>query len=81
MLETVAVDSGMLKRLETMPTRKELMAKIALLLRAVPQRLARTLKAVPERVARSVRAVADADEDKAKLVADLVQPKPAPTEP
>ena len=72
MIEGQAFGHEMIKRLESMPTRKELMAKVAGLLKQVPMRVALAIKAVPSKLSRSVKALADAEEaDRTKLVGDV----------
>ena len=71
-IEGQAFGHEMMKRLESMPTRKELMAKVAGLLKQVPMRVALAIKAVPSKLSRSVKALADAEEaDRTKLVGDV----------
>ncbi|KAK2078580.1 hypothetical protein QBZ16_003420 [Prototheca wickerhamii] len=71
-IEGQAFGHEMMKRLESMPTRKELMAKVAGLLKQVPMRVALAIKAVPSKLSRSVKALADAEEaDRTKLLGDV----------
>jgi large subunit ribosomal protein L10 len=64
-------------RLEKLPTKLQLIAKIANLLNQVPTKLAVSIKQVPTKVALGVKALADADEDKAKIVGDVCKPEAA----
>ena len=57
--------------LEKMPTKAELMQKIAVLIKRVPTKLALAINAVPRKVAFGVKALADGDDDKTKLVGDV----------
>ena len=54
-----------------MPTKQELMQKIAVLIKRVPTKLAVSINAVPRKVALGVKALADGDDDKTKLVGDV----------
>lgn len=64
------------KKLEKLPTKKELYATIARLIKQVPTKVAVSIKQVPTKLAYGVKALADADEDTSKLVGDVL-PKPA----
>ena len=57
--------------LKNMPTKAELMQKIAILIKRVPTKLALSIKAVPRKVAFGVKALADGDDDKTKVVGDV----------
>lgn len=60
------------KKLKDLPTKKELMAKIAMLINKVPTKLAVAIDAVPRKVAIAVKRVSEIDEDKSKSVAEFV---------
>ncbi|GAB4820656.1 hypothetical protein N2152v2_007702 [Parachlorella kessleri] len=64
------------KRLEKLPTKKQLIATIARLIQQVPTKVAVAIKQVPTKVAYGVKALADAEEDKSLVVGDVL-PKPA----
>lgn len=57
--------------LKNMPTKAELLQKIAVLIKRVPTKLAVSINAVPRKVALGVKALADGDDDKTKLVGDV----------
>ena len=64
-----------IKRLESMPTKTELMATIARLLNQLPTKVAVSVKQVPTKLAYGVKAIADADDNKEAIVGDVL-PKP-----
>jgi large subunit ribosomal protein L10 len=57
--------------LKNMPTKAELMQKVAVLIKRVPTKLALAVKAVPRKVAYGVKALADGDDDTTKTVGDV----------
>ena len=61
-----------LKRLEKMPTKKELIATIARLLNQLPTKVAVGVKQVPTKLAFGVKALADADDNKGAVVGDVL---------
>ncbi len=65
------LDGTEARKLATMPTKQELMQKIAVLIKRVPTKLAVSINAVPRKVALGVKALADGDDDKTKLVGDV----------
>lgn len=65
------LDGEEARKLATMPTKQELMQKIAVLIKKVPTKLAVSINAVPRKVALGVKALADGDDDKTKLVGDV----------
>ena len=65
------LDGTEAKKLATMPTKQELMQRIAVLIKKVPTKLAVSINAVPRKVALGVKALADGDDDKTKLVGDV----------
>lgn len=67
-----ALTEADLKRLEKMPTKKELIATIARLLNQVPTKVAVGVKQVPSKLAFGVRALADADDNKDAVVGDVL---------
>jgi len=64
-----------IKRLESMPTKTELIATIARLLNQLPTKVAIGVKQVPTKLAYGVKALADADDNKDAVVGDVL-PKP-----
>lgn len=64
-----------IKRLESMPTKTELIATIARLLNQLPTKVAVSVKQVPTKLAYGVKALADADENKDAVVGDVCKPK------
>lgn len=65
------LDGKEAKKLSTMPTKAELMQRIAILIKKVPTKVALAINAVPRKVAFGVKALADGDDDKTKLVGDV----------
>jgi large subunit ribosomal protein L10 len=65
------LDGKEAKKLATMPTKQELMQRIAVMIKKVPTKLAVSINAVPRKVALGVKALADGDDDKTKLVGDV----------
>ena len=72
-----ALDAAEIKRLEKLPTKKELIATIARLIQQVPTKVAVSIKQVPTKVALGVKALADADDNKEALVGDVCKPQAA----
>lgn len=64
------------KRLEKLPTKQQLIATIARLIKQVPTKVAVGIRMVPNKVAYGIKALADAEEDKSLIVGDVL-PKPA----
>lgn len=64
-------------QLEKLPTKQELMATVARLIKQVPTKVAIGIKQVPTKLAYGVKAMADADDNKEALVADVCKSKPA----
>lgn len=65
------------KRCENLPTKKQLQATIARLLKQPATRIASGVKAVPRKLAYGIKALSELDEDKSKLVGDVAKPKAA----
>lgn len=65
------------RKLEKMPTKQELIATIARLIKQVPTKVAIGIKQVPTKVAYGIKAMADADDNKEALVGDVCKPKAA----
>jgi large subunit ribosomal protein L10 len=65
------------KKLEGLPTKKELIAKIARLVKQVPTKVAKAINLVPTNLAYGIKAMADADDNKELIVGDVCKPKPA----
>lgn len=63
------------KKLQSMPTKLELIATIARLINQVPTKVARGINQVPTKLAYGVKALADGDDNKEQLVSDVF-PKP-----
>lgn len=61
-----------LKKCESLPTKKELLTTIALLVKTPARQLASTIKQVPTKLARAINLVAQKDEDKTKTVSQFV---------
>lgn len=69
-----------ISRLENLPTKHELITKVAVLFKAVPTKFARSLKAVPQKFAYGLKAMernAEDVEDKSSLVGDVCMSKDA----
>jgi len=64
-----------IRRLEKLPTKQELIATIARLIKQVPTKVAVSIKQVPTKVALGVKALADADDNKEAIVGDVCKPK------
>ena len=69
------MDYVAVKKLESMPTKLELIATIARLINQVPTKVARGINQVPTKLAYGVKALADGDDNKELVVGDLF-PKP-----
>jgi len=65
------LDGKEAKKLSAMPTKAELMQRIAIMIKKVPTKVALAINAVPRKVAFGVKALADGDDDKTKLVGDV----------
>eukprot|EP00877_Chromochloris_zofingiensis_P013897 jgi/Chrzof1/8761/Cz03g23160.t1 len=65
------------KRCENLPTKQQLQATIARLLKQPARKLAVGIKMVPTKLAYGIKALADLDEDKSKTVAEVAKPKTA----
>lgn len=63
--------------LKNMPTKLELITKVAVLVKKVPTKVALAIKAVPRKVAFGVQALADASDDKTAIVGDVCKPSEA----
>lgn len=66
-----------LKRCESLPTKQQLLATIARLLKQPAKKVAVGVKMVPTKLAYGIKALAELDEDKSKLVGDVAKPKAA----
>lgn len=66
-----------LKRCENLPTKAQLLATIARLLKQPAKKIATGVKMVPTKLAYGIKALAELDEDKTKLVGDVAKPKAA----
>lgn len=62
------------KKLEKLPTKQELIATIARLIKQVPTKVAIGIKQVPTKLAYGVKALADADDNKEAVVGDVCKP-------
>ena len=65
------LDANAIKALKNLPTRTEVIAKIAGSIKAVPTKLARSLKQVPQKMAVGVSKLADGDDNKDLIVGDV----------
>lgn len=63
------------KRCENLPTKKQLQATIARLLKQPATKIASGIKAVPRKLAYGIKAISELDEDKTKIVGDVAKPK------
>eukprot|EP00468_Gymnochlora_sp_CCMP2014_P004395 CAMPEP_0167754690 /NCGR_PEP_ID=MMETSP0110_2-20121227/8410_1 /TAXON_ID=629695 /ORGANISM="Gymnochlora sp., Strain CCMP2014" /LENGTH=261 /DNA_ID=CAMNT_0007640597 /DNA_START=48 /DNA_END=833 /DNA_ORIENTATION=- len=72
------LDAEAIKKLKNLPTRTELIAKIAGSVKAVPTKLARSLKQVPQKMAVGVSKLSEGDDTSAKI--GDVFPKPEAAE-
>jgi large subunit ribosomal protein L10 len=66
-----------LKRCENLPTKQQLIATVARLLKQPARKIAVGVKMVPTKLAYGVRALSELDDDKTKLVGDVAKPKAA----
>lgn len=62
-----------LKKCESLPTKKELLAKIAGMAKQPATKIATSIKQVPTKLALAIKKVSELDEDKTKTVASLVK--------
>ncbi|EFN58789.1 hypothetical protein CHLNCDRAFT_48119 [Chlorella variabilis] len=74
-MDGTLMDYVAVKKLESMPTKLELIATIARLINQVPTKVARGINQVPTKLAYGVKALADGDDNKELVVGDLF-PKP-----
>jgi large subunit ribosomal protein L10 len=72
-----ALTSADVKRLEKLPTKLELITKVAQLMNQLPTKLAVAVKQVPTKLAYGIKALADADDNKDAVVGDVCKPAPA----
>ena len=70
-LEANFLNSAALRTLKDMPTKLELLTRIAVLIKKVPTKVALAINAVPTKLGRGVSALADGDDDKTKVVGDV----------
>jgi large subunit ribosomal protein L10 len=64
-----------LKKCEALPTKKQLLATIARLVREPAKRIAVGVKMVPTKLAIGIKKISELDEDKTKTCAEVAQPK------
>jgi hypothetical protein len=62
------IDASKIKALESMPTKQELLAKVAYGIKANPTKIALGIKALPLKMAYGVKALSELSEDKMMLV-------------
>eukprot|EP01025_Chloroclados_australasicus_P038178 TRINITY_DN3912_c1_g2_i4.p2 TRINITY_DN3912_c1_g2~~TRINITY_DN3912_c1_g2_i4.p2 ORF type:complete len:289 (-),score=36.55 TRINITY_DN3912_c1_g2_i4:83-949(-) len=74
-LDGQVIDPARFKTLEEMPTKQELLTKIALGVKANPTKIALALKAMPRKIAYGVKAISELNEDKNMTVAEAVEAK------
>ena len=67
-----AITAADIKRLENLPTKQQLIATIARLIKQVPTKVAVSVKQVPTKVALGIKALADAEDDKSLIVGDVL---------
>eukprot|EP00467_Chlorarachnion_reptans_P005857 CAMPEP_0114512568 /NCGR_PEP_ID=MMETSP0109-20121206/15053_1 /TAXON_ID=29199 /ORGANISM="Chlorarachnion reptans, Strain CCCM449" /LENGTH=263 /DNA_ID=CAMNT_0001692277 /DNA_START=66 /DNA_END=857 /DNA_ORIENTATION=+ len=65
------LDEAAIKSLKNLPTRQEVIAKIAGSIKAVPTKLARSVKQVPQKMAVGVSKLADGDDNKDLIIGDI----------
>ncbi len=70
-MEASFLTSAGLRSLKDMPTKLELLTRIAVLIKRVPTKVALAINAVPTKLGRGVALLADGDEDTTKLVGDV----------
>ncbi len=64
-----------MKKCEALPTKKQLLATIARLVREPAKRIAVGVKMVPTKLAIGIKKISELDEDKTKTCAEVAQPK------
>mmetsp|Transcript_19530 Transcript_19530/g.39536 ORF Transcript_19530/g.39536 Transcript_19530/m.39536 type:complete len:262 (+) Transcript_19530:49-834(+) len=74
------LDEAAVKKLKSLPTRTELIARIAGSIKAVPTKLGRSIKQVPQKMAVGVSKLADGDDNKDLIVGDIFPKADAPVE-
>lgn len=62
-----------LRACEKLPTKKELIATIAGMVKQPPTRIAASIKQVPTKLAMAIKLVSELDEDKGKTVASFAK--------
>lgn len=75
-MDSSFLTSEQVRQLESLPTKLELITKIAILLKKVPTKLAVSIKGVPTKLARSIQMLADGDDNKDLKIGDVF-PKPS----
>lgn len=70
-LDGKAVDYASVLRLEKLPTKLELIATIARLIKQVPTKVAVSIKQVPTKLAVGVKQLSEGDDDTSKVVGDI----------
>eukprot|EP00884_Botryococcus_braunii_P008131 jgi/Botrbrau1/17319/Bobra.0015s0067.1 len=63
--------AAQVRQLEKLPTKLELITKIAVLIKKVPTKLAVSIKGVPTKLARSIQMLADGDDNKDLKIGDV----------
>jgi len=76
-MDNKALSPAEFKRCENLPTKKQLQATIARLVKQPATRIATGIKAVPRKLAYGIKAISELDEDKSKIVGDVAKPKTA----
>eukprot|EP00951_Prasinocladus_malaysianus_P025424 scaffold222922_cov19-Prasinocladus_malaysianus.AAC.1 len=75
-MEGKFLDEAAVLRLESMPTKKDLMQKTAIGVKMVPTKIARGVRAVPQQLVQAVKQLSDEENpDREALVGDVF-PKP-----
>ncbi|EIE19579.1 hypothetical protein COCSUDRAFT_58328 [Coccomyxa subellipsoidea C-169] len=65
------LDGEQVRKLEKMPTKKELITAIAVMVKKVPTKVAVAIKQVPTKLAYGIKALADGDDNKDLIVGDV----------
>lgn len=73
------LDSAAVRKLEKLPTKKQLIGAVAIMVKKVPTKVAVAIKQVPVKLAYGIKALADGDDNKELLVGDVF-PKAAAAE-
>uniref|UniRef100_A0A7S0X284 Uncharacterized protein n=1 Tax=Chlamydomonas leiostraca TaxID=1034604 RepID=A0A7S0X284_9CHLO len=72
-MDNAVIDTKQLKACEKLPTKKQLLATIAMLAKQPTTKIATSIKQVPTKLAIAIKKVSELDEDKTKTVASVVK--------